>query len=559
MRAYDCREFSMNPSLDEQNSSLKTAALIVGVGVLYYYMARFGLWFSYRESHASSIWPPAGLALAAMLLLGWRVWPGIWLGAFAASVVAFVYLDGAAPFTGFWVSAAIATGNSFEVMAGWWLSQCWLERFARPGQEEYFIAGANVFRFAAMAVTMCIPSACIGPTAICAAGFEPWSKFPLLWTIWWIGDASAVLLFTPFLIAWTRPLKIRWCLTRALEGIAAFGALVVSNMVAFGGWLPARPVTYLPMVPLVWISLRQSPRAVAGALLLLAVSAIEFTYHQQGHFASLFEQESILILLVFLWMVAITCMVLAGSVAARRKLANELEERVEARTAESKKTNAALQLALEKEVVLRREINHRVKNNLQVISSLLFLQATKIEDPVMHELLRESQARVRSLSLIYDKLSEQGKVAGIAFPEYVEQLATEVFVAYRVSKEAITLKIEAEGIFLDLDTAVPCALILTELISNALKYAFPGDRKGELLISIHSIDEGRLCLTVKDNGIGIPEGHQMGRAKSMGMGLVHDLTRQLNGQIEFHSQHGATVKIIFPSPPLGQKDEPVNY
>jgi len=150
-----------------------------------------------------------------------------------------------------------------------------------------------------------------------------------------------------------------------------------------------------------------------------------------------------------------------------------------------------LKRALEKEVLLRREINHRVKNNLQVIISLLYLQSTNTEDPRMHEMLRESQSRVKSISLIYDNLTQRGDVAGIDFADYVEQLAMGLFGAYQVRQDRGALKMNVQRVFLGLDTAVPCGLILTELVSNALKHAFPGNRKGEILIGLQPMEDGQ--------------------------------------------------------------------
>lgn len=684
----------MNRGLDQPKGWLQIAALMVGAGFLYYLTARFGLEFSYRHTHASPVWPSAGLAVASMVLLGWRVWPGVWLGAFAANAIPWILNEGAPPYTALWVSAAIATGNAIEALAAWWLWQNWLGSFVREGGEMQFSEGPNVFRLAALSLLSCIPSAFIGPGAVCAGGVAAWSQFPLIWVIWLTGEASSLLLFAPFLIAWSRPLKIRWNLARAAEGIAAFGALAVGVWAVFGGWLFIRGTTFLITLPLLWIVVRLSPRAVVSGLVFLTAYAIWFTDHREGPFARPSEHEAMLLMMIYLWVAGLTCMVLAASVAARKKseatlknLANELEERVEARTTELNKTIAAfeeesrqrelaaeearrnqerfllfmqnvpgaafikdldgiyvyaneemrhfqeqgimewigrsdhelwpkevadplvahdrrvvqsrqplrvvesvpredgphewlvnkfplldangnvesvaglavditdlkraeerIQAALEREAILRREINHRVKNNLQVISSLLYLQSTKVDDLMMRELLRESQSRVRSLALIYDRLCQRGEVAGIAFAEYMEQLAREVFVAYQVRKETITLKIKAEEVFLDLDTALPCGLILTELISNALKYAFPGNRRGEVSIELSLVEGEQFCLTVCDNGIGLPEGFKLGMAKSMGVGLVRDLTRQLEGQIEFLGEGGTTVKVIFPAP-----------
>ena len=660
------RKFPMNRRLDHQNCWLKNAGWIVAVGVLYYYISQFGLQFSYEKSHESPVWPPAGLALAALLLLGWRVWPGIWLGAFAADITLFIQGQGASPFTALWVSAAIATGDTLEALAGWWLWRRWFGD-SRSDREDYFFEGLNVFRLAAMALLICFPSAFIDPWAICTAGFSQWSQFPLIWAISWIGDSSSILLFTPFVIAWAQPVRLRWNPARAIEGIAAFGTLALSIALVFSWWNSVRPISYLPIVPMVWIAVRQSPRAVASALVFLAASAICFTVHQKGPFSGTSIHESLLFLLIFLWVVAITCMMLAGSVTAKKKLARQLEERVEAKTGEArrhqehlrlfmenmpgaafiknlagkyvyaneqtrhlggreltdwigsndyerlprdvadvcvtndcrvlksrqplrvletiplkdgphewlmhkfllfdaqgraeavaglaiditdlKRAEERIQNALEKEIILRREINHRVKNNLQVICSLLYLQSTKNEDPVMGQLLHEIQARVQSLSLIYDMLSQQGEVTGIPFADYVHELARKVFTTYRVAPEKITLKISIEPVFLDLDTALPCGLILTELVCNALKYAFPENRKGEVMIEMRPLSGGFCSLAVCDNGIGLPGDFDVENATSLGLRLVRDLAQQLKGRLDFHNEKGTTARITFPSPP----------
>jgi PAS domain S-box-containing protein len=203
--------------------------------------------------------------------------------------------------------------------------------------------------------------------------------------------------------------------------------------------------------------------------------------------------------------------------------------------------------ALRKEVVLRREIQHRVKNSIQIISSLLFLQACELTDPKMIEVLRECQARARSIALVYGMLSQRVELGKVDFVAYAQQLIGGLSSAYEIQRQTVSFDIRAENVFLDLDTAVPCGLILTELISNALKYAFPEHKSGHVNVDLERLSEHELMLTVRDDGVGLPLGFGTEEENSsLGLRLVRDLTQQIGGQIEFFTERGTTVKIRFP-------------
>ncbi|MDB6171658.1 MAG: Protein kinase [Chthoniobacteraceae bacterium] len=221
-----------------------------------------------------------------------------------------------------------------------------------------------------------------------------------------------------------------------------------------------------------------------------------------------------------------------------RELNTTLEGRVEKRTAELRKS-------LEKEELLRKEIHHRVKNNLQVISSLLFLQSLNVKDPHTLEVLRESQSRTRSIALIHEKLYKSSDLRKIDFAGYVRELAIILFDSYRVRSEAVQLKVQSEGVYLALDAAIPCGLIINELVSNALKHAFVKRQRGEIEIHFQPAVHGVFHLEVRDNGIGFPIGFNPENATTLGVRLVRDLTLQLNGTVEFNNDHGAVVHLAF--------------
>ena len=228
-----------------------------------------------------------------------------------------------------------------------------------------------------------------------------------------------------------------------------------------------------------------------------------------------------------------------------------------------RKAEEALQTAeeaLKKEVVLRREMHHRVKNNLQIVISMLYLQSTKVSDPSLLGALQESQDRVRSLALVHQMLSQREDLTKVSFVDYLKQLTTDLLIAYRVNPGTVNLKLGEAGVFLSLDTAIPCGIIVTELITNALKYAFPegskGERthegKGEVEISLRPIEgSGMLALSVSDNGVGFPADLDIDHPETMGLRLVRDLTRQLGGNAEFRGNkrsQGTVVKVTFPEP-----------
>jgi PAS domain S-box-containing protein len=196
----------------------------------------------------------------------------------------------------------------------------------------------------------------------------------------------------------------------------------------------------------------------------------------------------------------------------------------------------------EKEVLLR-EIHHRVKNNLAVINSLLYLQSSTTQDEQTLRMLQSCRDRVYSMALVHERLYRSEDLASVDFAEYTEELTNQLFRNHVLSADTIQLKLEVEKIPLDIDRAIPCGLILNELISNALKHAFPNGRSGEIRVSLQRTKNGGLILSVADNGVGLPDEATLQTRRSLGMRLVHSLATQLDTQIEFlHRDPGTEVR-----------------
>ncbi|WP_392530826.1 PAS domain S-box protein [Nostoc sp. C117] len=200
---------------------------------------------------------------------------------------------------------------------------------------------------------------------------------------------------------------------------------------------------------------------------------------------------------------------------------------------------------VEKEVLLK-EIYHRVKNNLQVISSLLNLQSAYIKDKHDLVIFQQSQQRIGSIALIHEKLYQSQDLARINFAEYIRDLVASLFTAYEVNEDAIALKINIEEhILLGLDTAIPCSLIIHELVSNSLKYAFPTKRNGTICINFNQNNQNNFILIVSDDGIGLPSDFDLQKIDSLGLQLVDAFTHQLGGNINIKSDVGVEFQVKF--------------
>ena len=202
------------------------------------------------------------------------------------------------------------------------------------------------------------------------------------------------------------------------------------------------------------------------------------------------------------------------------------------------------ELVTEEKELLLREIHHRVKNNLQVITSLLSLQSNKVADPATRALLQESQNRVRAMAMVHETLYRSNDLRSVDCADYLRALAGPLFQSYGLEPGAVELRIQVPaGMRISLETATPFGLIVNELISNALKHAFPGGRRGEIVVRLEPLGDSRFRLLVSDNGIGFAPDRDPHHADTLGLRLVQALAEQLDGSARMISCPGTRFEV----------------
>lgn len=224
----------------------------------------------------------------------------------------------------------------------------------------------------------------------------------------------------------------------------------------------------------------------------------------------------------------------------------QLYRAAQTEVAERRKAEEQLSASLQEKEVLLKEIHHRVKNNLQIISSLLNLQSDAIADPLLLAQFQDSQDRIRSIALVHETLYQSQDLARLDMAPYIHTLSTQLFQSYSVDPQRIALRIQVDQLLLDIDRAIPCGLILNELLTNAFKYAFPQSQAGGVHVELSGVAAQQAVLVVRDTGVGFPEGLDFRHTETLGLQLVCMLTEQLHGTIVLERVGGTTVTLTFP-------------
>src|SRR5437764_4313229 len=317
--------------------------------VVYFIAGKLGLMLASLHASASPVWPAAGIALAALLVLGYRAWPAIFVGAFLVNLTTAGNVA---------TSLAIASGNTLEALCGAWL----VNRFA--GGTTVFDRPQGVFKFALTAAVSTIIGPAFGVTSLALAGFADWANYGAIWLTWWLGDATGDLLITPLIILWSIPSKRRWNRREAVEVGILLLLLFVFSEAVFGGWLTISaknyPIAFICGPIVIWTAFRFTQRETASGIFILSAIAIWGTLHGFGPFLSETENQSLLVLQSWTAVLTITAMALSAGMAERRRAEEALQQQ-----------NAAVETANRTKDHFLAMLSHELRTPLTPVISAL--------------------------------------------------------------------------------------------------------------------------------------------------------------------------------------------
>jgi signal transduction histidine kinase len=474
------------------------------LAALYYVSARLGLELAYVSPYVSAVWPPTGLSIAALLLLGAAVWPGVALGAFSVNL-----LMGGSLIIG----ASLAAGNTLEALVAVYL----VNRFA--GGRAAFERAPNVFRFVFLAaLTSTTISASIGVTTLVVARAAAWSDFGSLWLTWWLGDATGALMVAPLLIVWAVPEGKAWHRGKIAECGALFVTLALTSLLVFSGlfsWsLSHSAIQFVVAPPLIWAAYRFGPRVATTAVFLLSGFAIWGTLHGFGPFVDGSPNASLLQMQAFLGVEAVTTLVLAAAVLDRERAEESVratEERLRrsealAREYQEQRANEAERARDELREFVGMVV-HDLRNPLTVVqgnTQLAQRQVAAADTNAGQRTLERTDRALQSMRRLVDDLLDAVRIGSGRFVT-VPQPGDLVEVVLQAVEEQRAVD-DAHRFVVDLPEELPGSWdidrlrqVIANLLSNARKYSPSGT---EVRVRLQSTN-GRVVMTVTDQGVGI--------------------------------------------------------
>jgi signal transduction histidine kinase len=472
---------------DTNSRRFSTLPAIAVLALIYFAAGYFSLKLAFVQPNASPVWPPAGIALAALLLLGYRAWPAIFIGAF---------LVNAATAGNIATSLGIATGNTLEAVCGAWL----VNRFA--GGKRVFDRPQDAFKFAAAVILSTLVSPTFGVTSLALAGFANWAKYAAIWTTWWLGDAAGDLVVAPLIVLWGIASTRDWRRRDSVEVGILLLLLVVLGEIIFGGWVSVSsknyPISFICGPVVIWTAFRFTQRETAVGIFLLSAIAIWGTLHGFGPFVLETENQSLLTLQVWTAVLTITAMALSSAMAEHRRARTELEEQKSAVEAANRTKDNFLAM-----------LSHELRTPLTpVLAALDSLELEPMQSQDSIAALGMIRRNVELESQLIDDLLDLTRIARdklhLKFgPLDAHEIIANVAEICRTEADArqlhVHLDLRAGAHYVSADLA-KFQQIIWNLLKNSIKFTA---EQGDITISSSNPESQILVISVCDTGIGI--------------------------------------------------------
>jgi signal transduction histidine kinase len=555
---------------------------IIFTAVIYFSSAYLGLILAFQDPFTSPVWPPVGVGFALILILGPRVWPGITIGSLLAYMLVFWLNKVEISLATIQASTIIAAGNTIELLIGFLL----LEKFIK--NDDPFKKTNDSFIFLLIALVMCLIGSSFGTYSLYLNDVVGQQEFIQTWFFWWIPNVASVLLFTPFILSWQRRFRLRTSKSKIFEFILFMICLLIFVTVLNNQQLGSTIEKSLPflVIPfLLWLAFRFNLQTSMAGILITALSAIYFTVNGIGPFVLETNENSILILQIFIGVISITSIVLSSTVFERtvaqntiKKFNETLESKIEERTRELNeeiifRKNAEEKIKVANEQLQKTNIEldnfvYKVSHDLRapIASVLGLVNLAKRENKL--DVLREyfnmigKSAEQQDLFIkdILD-LSRNSRLSVNKDKISWEELINDTFdnLKYSVKDKKIEKIINIRGKSSFYSDQRRIKVILNNLISNSIRYANGKDPKVEIDINVNkSIAD----ITIADNGIGIEKPHQKkvfemfyratdsNVGSGLGLYIVKESVERLNGQIVLNSEKGQGTKFNISLPNL---------
>ncbi len=536
-----------------QRRVIQLPVILCGLVLLYILAGKFGLQLAVFHPSATPVWPPAGISLAAFLLLGYWVWPAIFLGAFAVNVTTAGSIA---------TSLGIATGNTLEGLLGAFL----VNHFAHG--REVFAQQRDALTFVLLAPMLSTTvSATSGVTSLSVGGYADWERYSAIWITWWLGDAVGILIVTPVILLWATDHAISWNRYQLLELGVSFTLLCLVALFVFQSGQamigPNYPLGFVILSILIWVAVRLGPRETSTAVLLCVGIAIWGTLRGAGPFARGGQNETLLLLQAFMAVIAVTALALAVGVSERRRVEQELEQlnqtlerRIQDRTSTLQATVEQLQEFDRLKNAFVSIVSHELRTPLTAIKGFVENLLQGLIGPLNEKqnyYLTRIQLNADRLTRMLNELLDLSKIEAGSMelcPTLlsIQEILTDLLEGFQplAQRKSIMMEVFAmesmPRVHADRDKLYE---VLANLLENAIKFTPSG---GRVQIDAEVLDDRYVKIGVSDTGCGISEEHlpkvfdkfyrvQPGSGHAAGAGLGLAIAK---GLIELH---GGTMAV----------------